>query len=206
MRTVSGLIKLIHPDGEVSKEELAEYLTFALEMRRRVKEQLKRINPTEFANTDLTFIDKETGTEYSAVCPEIRDVATKGASDSPVAASRSGDSTTNNSIESFHSYDLLQSFDTGGMAEAYRARNRESGEIVFLKRVRSNSADKKALECEVRIYERLMRMKTQHVMQVLDFIRDGEYIALVTQFADGGDLSQHVETVGKGRGLQVVAA
>ena len=51
-----------------------------------------------------------------------------------------------------------------------------------------------------------MRMNTQHVMQVLDFIRDGEYIALVTQFADGGDLSQHVETVGKGRGLQVVAA
>ena len=64
MRTVSGLIKLIHPDGNVSKDELAEYLTFALEMRRRVKEQLKKINPTEFAQTNLTFIDKETGVEY----------------------------------------------------------------------------------------------------------------------------------------------
>ena len=52
MRTVSGLIKLIHPDGEASKDELAEYLTFGLEMRRRVKEQLRRINPTEFANTE----------------------------------------------------------------------------------------------------------------------------------------------------------
>ena len=58
MRTVSGLIKLLHPDGEVSKDELAEYLTFGLEMRRRVKEQLRRINPTEFANVDLTYIDK----------------------------------------------------------------------------------------------------------------------------------------------------
>ena len=71
MRTVSGLIKLIHPDGEVSKDELAEYLTFALEMRRRVKEQLHRINPSEFARTELTYIDKATGQEYSALCPEI---------------------------------------------------------------------------------------------------------------------------------------
>ncbi len=71
MRTVSGLIKLLHPDGKVSKDELGEYLSFALEMRRRVKEQLRRINPTEFANTDLTYIDKATGAEYSAPCPEM---------------------------------------------------------------------------------------------------------------------------------------
>lgn len=203
MRTVSGLIKLIHPDGEFSKEELAEYLTFALEMRRRVKEQLKRINPTEFANTDLTFIDKATGTEYSACCPELHNDVANGGGTSPPAALGTSDSTSSNPIETFHAYDLLQSFDAGGMSEAYRARHRVSGEIVFLKRVRSNSADKNSLEREVRIYERLMRMKTQHVMQVLDFIRDNEYVALVTQFADGGDLSQHVETIGKGRGLPV---
>lgn len=206
MRTVSGLIKLIHPDGEVSKEELAEYLTFALEMRRRVKEQLKKINPTEFANTDLTFIDKETGTEHSARCPEIRDFAGTGNGTSAAAATNPGNSTSADSMEIFHAYDLLQSFDAGGMAESYKARKRDSGEIVFLKRVRSNSADKNALEREVRIYERLMRMQTQYVMQVLDFIRDSEYITLVTQFADGGDLNQYVDGVGKGRGLSVVAA
>jgi hypothetical protein len=54
-----------------SKDELAEYLTFALEMRRRVKEQLRRLNPTEFARTELTFIDKASGEEFSAPCREM---------------------------------------------------------------------------------------------------------------------------------------
>ena len=83
------------------------------------------------------------------------------------------------------------------------ARNRSTGEIVFLKRVRSNSADMKALEREIRIYERLMRMNTKHVLRVLDFIRDDDYVALVTQYADGGDLNIHVESIGKGEGLPV---
>lgn len=47
-KTVSGLIKLLHPDGQVTKEELEEYLTFAMEMRRRVKEQLKKIAGVEY--------------------------------------------------------------------------------------------------------------------------------------------------------------
>ena len=46
-------------------------------------------------------------------------------------------------------------------------------------------------EREVGIYHKLMQMSTKHVFQVLDFIRDDEYVALVTEFADGGDL-QHV--------------
>ena len=204
MRTVSGLIKLLHPDGEVSKDELAEYLTFGLEMRRRVKEQLRRINPTEFANVDLTYIDKATGAEFSAPCPEIREVVAQGtkpppATPVPVVRSSSAEA----SIESFRNYDLLPRFDSGGMAESYQARNRESGTIVFLKRVRSKSANKEALEREIGIYERLMRMQTRHVLQVLDFIRDDDYVALVTQFADGGDLNAYVEKHGDGRGLSV---
>lgn len=204
MRTVSGLIKLLHPDGDVSKDELAEYLTFGLEMRRRVKEQLRRINPTEFANVDLTYIDKATGAEFSAPCPEIREVVAQGtklppAMPVPVVKSSSVEA----SIESFRNYDLLQRFDSGGMAESYQARNRESGTIVFLKRVRSKSANKEALEREIGIYERLMRMQTRHVLQVLDFIRDDEYVALVTQYADGGDLNAYVEKHGDGRGLSV---
>lgn len=61
-------MKLIHPDGECSKEEMAEYVSFALEMRRRVKEQLKRINPIEFSRVNLSYMDKETGDEFVAEC------------------------------------------------------------------------------------------------------------------------------------------
>jgi ATP-dependent Lon protease len=44
---VSGLIKLLHPDEIFSKEDIREYLVLAMEMRRRVKEQLKRIGGME---------------------------------------------------------------------------------------------------------------------------------------------------------------
>lgn len=71
VRTVSGLIKLIHPDGECSRDEMAEYVRFALELRRRVKEQLKRINPIEFSKVNLSYIDKVTGDEVIAECSEI---------------------------------------------------------------------------------------------------------------------------------------
>jgi serine/threonine-protein kinase len=103
----------------------------------------------------------------------------------------------------FHGYDLLRSLDAGGMAEAYVARHRESGQRVFLKRVRQRSADRDALEREMRIYDKLMRISTPHVLKVLDFIRDDEYVALVTEYADGGDLQMHVEARGNGRGLPV---
>ncbi len=207
MRTLSGLIKLIHPDGEVSKNELAEYLTFALEMRRRVKEQLRRINPGEFARTELSFVDKATGQEYGVTCPETRDIPDHDAAGLP-----SGEQTTSTASDHldppgiFHKYDLLRNLDAGGMAEAFMARNRENGERVFLKRVRRNSTDKDALEREMRIYDKLMRMSTPHILQVLDFLRDDEYVALVTEFADGGDLQTHVEARGNGRGLAVEEA
>ena len=207
MRTVSGLIKLIHPDGEVSKDELAEYLTLALEMRRRVKEQLRRINPSEFSRTELTYVDKATGQEFAAPCPEIpRTVEPdtgKLASGQQAKSARAEDAELPGV---FHGYELLCSLDAGGMAEAYVARNCETGQRVFLKRVRRNSADKDALEREMRIYDKLMRMSTTHVLQVLDFIRDDEYVALVTEFADGGDLQTHVEARGNGRGLAVEEA
>ena len=207
MRTVSGLIKLIHPDGEVSKDELAEYLAFALEMRRRVKEQLRRINPSEFARTDLTFVDKASGQEFSAPCPEIPQTTPPGADDSPSGhQAKSAHAEDAERPVEFHGYDLLRSLDAGGMAEAYVARNRETGQRVFLKRVRRNSADKDALQREMGIYDKLMRMSTPHVLQVLDFIRDDEYFALVTEFADGGDLQTHVEARGNGRGLAVEEA
>ncbi|NIM13880.1 MAG: protease Lon-related BREX system protein BrxL [Candidatus Aminicenantes bacterium] len=71
VKTISGLIKLIHPDGKFSKKEMKEYVSFALEMRRRVKEQLKRINPIEFSRVNLSYLDNETGDEYVAQCIEL---------------------------------------------------------------------------------------------------------------------------------------
>ncbi len=71
VRTISGLMKLIHPGGSCTAEEMAEYMAFALEMRRRVKEQLKRLNPIEFARVSLSYLDKQTGDEFVAECAEI---------------------------------------------------------------------------------------------------------------------------------------
>jgi len=69
-RTVSGLLKLLHPDGAVSKREMEEYLTLALELRRRVKEQLKRMGGVEFWDTNFTYVDLEYGKEVGVPVPE----------------------------------------------------------------------------------------------------------------------------------------
>ena len=69
-RTVDGLLKLIYPDGEVSKEELEEVLQIALEMRRRVKEQLKKLGGMEFYDVNFSYIDNETFEEHYVSVPE----------------------------------------------------------------------------------------------------------------------------------------
>ena len=71
-KTVSGLIKLMHPDGNYAKEDVRQYLEFAIEMRRRVKEQLKRIGGMEFWDTNFSYIDKETQEETFVTLPEER--------------------------------------------------------------------------------------------------------------------------------------
>jgi ATP-dependent Lon protease len=69
-KIVSGFIKLLHPDGNYSKEDVKEYLEIALEMRRRVKEQLKRIGGMEFWDTNFSYIDKENQEEHFVGLPE----------------------------------------------------------------------------------------------------------------------------------------
>ena len=69
-RTVSGLVKLLYPDGEYSKDELEEILRLALEMRRRVKEQLKKIGGMEFYDVNFSYIDNETFEEKYVSVPE----------------------------------------------------------------------------------------------------------------------------------------
>src|SRR5271169_5117246 len=69
-KAVSGLIKLIYPDGRLTKDELAELLTLALEGRRRVKEQLKKIGAFEYHQTSFSYRDKETSEERYVGVPE----------------------------------------------------------------------------------------------------------------------------------------
>lgn len=59
-KTVSGLTKLLYPDNNFSKEDIKEILEYAVEGRRRVKEQLKKMVGFEFSATNLGFVDNET--------------------------------------------------------------------------------------------------------------------------------------------------
>jgi len=69
-RTVSGLIKLLHPDGDASREEIQEYLELALEGRRRVKEQLKKMGAFEYYQTSFSYIDTQAMQEHFVGVPE----------------------------------------------------------------------------------------------------------------------------------------
>lgn len=69
-RTVSGLIKLMHPAGDPTKTELIEYLELALEGRRRVKEQLKKMGSFEYYQTSFSYIDNESMQETFVGVPE----------------------------------------------------------------------------------------------------------------------------------------
>lgn len=69
-RTVSGMMKLIYPDGNYEKEDVEKVLRFALEMRRRVKEQLKKIGGMEFYDVNFSYIDLEEGREEYVPVPE----------------------------------------------------------------------------------------------------------------------------------------
>lgn len=64
-RMVSGLVKLVYPDGNFDKEDIREILTFALESRRRVKEQLKKIGGMEFYDVNFSYIDLEENRDCS---------------------------------------------------------------------------------------------------------------------------------------------
>jgi ATP-dependent Lon protease len=69
-KTVSGLVKLVYPHGEVTKEELAELVELALEGRRRVKEQLKKMGSFEYHQTSFSYIDGESREERFVGVPE----------------------------------------------------------------------------------------------------------------------------------------
>ena len=69
-KMVGGYIKLLYPDGEFGKEELEEILKISLEMRRRVKEQLKKLGGMEFYDVNFSYIDLEDMSEHYVSVPE----------------------------------------------------------------------------------------------------------------------------------------
>ncbi len=69
-RTVSGLLKLLHPHGVFDKEDVRRCLTYALELRRRIKEQLKKLGGMEFFDVHFSYLDNETLEEFFVNVPE----------------------------------------------------------------------------------------------------------------------------------------
>lgn len=69
-KMVGGLVKLVYPDGVFVKEDLEEILQIALEMRRRVKEQLKKLGGMEFYDVNFSYIDLEDMSEHYVSVPE----------------------------------------------------------------------------------------------------------------------------------------
>ncbi len=69
-KTVSGLLKLLHPDGRFTSEDVRDCLEYALRVRRRVKEQLKKLNLLEFQATQFSYLDAATLEEHFISLPE----------------------------------------------------------------------------------------------------------------------------------------
>lgn len=69
-RMVDGYVKLLYPNGEFTKDDIEEILRVALEMRRRVKEQLKKLGGMEFYDVNFSYIDNETFEEKFVSVPE----------------------------------------------------------------------------------------------------------------------------------------
>ena len=69
-RTTSGLLKLVCPNGEYTKDSVRKCLEYALEVRRRIKEQLKKIGGMEFYDVHFSYIDLEDGVERFVTVPE----------------------------------------------------------------------------------------------------------------------------------------
>ena len=69
-KMVGGFVKLLYPDGVFTKEDIEEILIISLEMRRRVKEQLKKLGGMEFYDVNFSYIDNDTFEEHYVSVPE----------------------------------------------------------------------------------------------------------------------------------------
>lgn len=74
-KTLCALLKILHPADSPSDDEFDEYVAYAIECRRRVKEQMNKRKPDdEFAKIDLSYIDKD-GREVVVHCPETKNAS-----------------------------------------------------------------------------------------------------------------------------------
>lgn len=90
-------------------------------------------------------------------------------------------------------YRILEAIGGGGMAEAFRGIEESTGDPVFIKRVRGTSEDVSALNREIQIYDRLDRKQATCMMAVRGIDRIDDWVYLVTDLADGGDLRTYLE-------------
>ncbi len=218
-KTVCAFLKMLHPGSTPTDAEFERYVAYAVEMRRRVKEQMNKRKPDdEFAKINLSYFDSN-GNEIIVYCPESKSrvlagnqVTDNSLADEPqsspvsVDAKHTESNMGNTSVEVINGYEILETITAGGMAEVFIARKKGTDDKVFLKRVRTQSADKSALEREVRIYERLLRLNSQCIADVKDFIRGDQYVILVTELADGGNLSEYLDEKSSAGGLSVSEA
>jgi len=87
-------------------------------------------------------------------------------------------------------YELLEEIGHGGMASVYKALDTRTGDVVAIKRVRTEGAelDERAIRREIDIYTRLQEIPHDHLLEVKAIFRDPGSYALVTEFAEGGSL------------------
>lgn len=98
-KTVSGLLKILHPNGEWNRAELRDYLEWAMEGRRRVKEQLKKLAAHDFSKTSFTYAEVDTGREYNVEVPEQpEEMFTKNAFEEAMGPSTEFETTSPKSV------------------------------------------------------------------------------------------------------------
>lgn len=95
----------------------------------------------------------------------------------------------------FDRYEILSEIRGGGMSEGFKVRD-DQGRICFLKRVKSTGVDAAALRREREIYIKLDRAAASNVLQVYEIEDDATHLGLVTEFADGGTLADHIKRKG----------
>lgn len=224
-KTFSGLMKILYPDGEATAQQMQEVLKFAIEGRKRIKDQLFRIDKTyssvkfEYSNTagkifQVKIAEEEAYSEHYYTrmkdgVPETIIPPYESSSDDPQdGPDEHHDDGQDQSIQekpviqAFGEYELLEQLSVNaGMAEVFKARKQGGNKIVFLKRVKESSFEKDNLNREMSIYNTLMRNENQYVLEILDVVRVDGYFAFVTEYIEGGDLNTYVEHKNYGKGI-----
>jgi ATP-dependent Lon protease len=142
-KTVSGLLKILHPHGQWTHGELREYLEFAMEGRRRVKEQLKKLAAHDYAKTAFSYIERDTGREVWVEVPEQPDALDVDSTENlPVAANEDSSPAFPGSVVSIA--DLIASGESGRVEFKQTARvnlaTKQTDKIIELMVIKSVAA------------------------------------------------------------------